>query len=218
MQNKLNIAILIPGHLRWWKDCKENFLKNFYNNHHQIDVYVDTYKSVFRTDYFLYDEKDRNIFLSDNEIKKLFDDINVVSFNIDTDDTKSGQIEKLQNVHKTLKKTHKKYDLVVRTRFDIMLEEKINYDKIYEECKKNEKLIFIGSRSGDDLYNDMFAICLPETFQIYAERFKHGDVDWNEGIHHGSLKKIMEKENITYNMDTCLYIKRHENLIQKYGE
>jgi len=206
--NKLSIAIVIPGHLRYWTDCKENFLENLYDESHNIDVFIDTYNSVFRTDYHSYNEFEKKHFLDEKQIKQLFDGINVVSFNIDDDDTKHSQETKLKNVHESLVQHKKKYDLIVRTRFDIFLEKKINYFEIYKQCMENPKLIFIGKGGADGLLNDMFAVCLPEAFDIYADRFKYGDVAWQEEHMHGSLKQINFHHGIVYNTDTWILLKR----------
>jgi hypothetical protein len=215
MQNKLKIAIVIPGHIRWWLDCKENFLQNFYDTNHDIDVFVDTYNSVFRSDKF--EEQKKKQFLSVEEIKNLFSGINVVSIDIQSDGKNTCQEAKLISIHEKLCSYEKKYDLIVRTRFDITLDTKINYLSIYDQCIKNPKLIFIGQGGSDGLLNDMFAVCLPETFNIYVNRFKYGDVQPPEGLLHGSLKRIKEIHGIVYNTETWIYLKRINGQIQKMG-
>jgi hypothetical protein len=217
MQDKLNIGILLPGHLRYWTDCKSNFLENLYDTNHNIDVYVDTYSSVFRSDYEMYGEKYKRIILSDAEIEELFIDMNVVRFNVDSDDTKYKQIPKLKKCYQMLVDNKKNYDLIVRYRFDMMLEKKIDYVKIYEECIKNPKLIFIGKGGMDGLLNDMFAICISKTFDIYMNRFKFSDYSNTEGMEHGSLKQIMIDHNIVYNMDTQILLKRPDDKIYRMG-
>lgn len=220
MQNKLNIGIIIPGHLRWWQDCKENFLKNIYDISHNIDVYIDTYETVFRSNGRSYGESDKKIFLNMEQIIKLFEGINVVYYNVEKEDKFSSQETKLKNAYEQLTESKKKYDLIMRTRFDLMVENKIDYNLIYEQCSKKPNLIFIGKGGGDGLLNDMFAICFPKSFEIYVDRFKYGDVDdvkkW-EGLQHGSLKQIIKHHNIEYNTDTWVFLKRTENFIQKMG-
>lgn len=217
MQNKLNIAIIIPGHLRFWSDCKSNFLDNVYDTDHNIDVYFDTYETVFHSEGKIYDEWKKSQFLNEKEILNLFDGINIVHYKVEKSDKNMSQEKKLQSAYKLLVEKGKKYDLVVKTRFDIMFEKKIDYRFMYEECVKKPKLIFIGKGGSDGLLNDMFAVCLPETFEIYVDRFKYGDLPVFEGLQHGSLKQIIDHHGIEYNTDTWVLLKRVNGIIQKMG-
>ena len=54
----MKIAILLPGHIRAWDVCKQNFMDTIYDNSHQIDVFVDTYNEIFRNDYVLHKENE----------------------------------------------------------------------------------------------------------------------------------------------------------------
>jgi hypothetical protein len=217
MRNKLKIAIVIPGHLRYWEDCRNNFLDNLYDTNHDIDVYVDTYLTVFRSDSRTYDEQNKKQFLTEEEIKKLFFGINVVKFNFDSNDMDKSQEHKIQSVYKLLLESNKKYDLVVRTRFDLLLDVELNYEQIYNKCSKNPKLIFIPKGGTDELLNDMLAVCLPDTFNIYADRFKYGDIETYEGLQHGSLKQISRHHNIEYDTNIKSFLKRVDGNIYEMG-
>jgi len=174
---------------------------------------------MFRSDYEILNEKERKVILSDEEIKSMFEGINVISFSIDSNDTypEFSQITKLQKCYKIFNDVKKTYDLVLRTRFDLMLEEKLDYKKIYQECLNNPKLIFIGKGGLDGLLNDMFAICLQRTFDVYMTRFKFSDFTNTEGMEHGSLKQIMIDHGIVYNTDTWILLKRPDEKIYKIG-
>ena len=213
----MNIAIIIPGHLRYWIDCKDNFLEKIYDQNHNIDVYIDTYTTIFRSDAIHSGESAIKQFLNFQQIKNLFDKINVVDFKFDDEDKDKTQEKKLQSVYESVLKSNKKYDLMVRTRFDLLLEDKLDYEFIYNECVKNPKLIFIGKGGDDGLLNDMFAVCLPESFDLYVNRFKYGDVEKYEGIHHGSLKQISRHHGIIYNTDAWIHLKRPNGKIYKMG-
>lgn len=169
----MKIAILLPGHLRSWINCKQNFLDMVYDTNHQIDVFVDTYDKVFRSDSYSEAEKGLEIVLDKEQIYKLFDGINVVNFNIEPElvgDAERLQIKKMSNVYDSFheyQKIHGTYDLVVRSRFDIVFDEKIDYEKIYSECKSNPKLIYIGNGGIDLEENDMFAISTTELMTLY---------------------------------------------------
>lgn len=213
----MNIAIIIPGHLRYWVDCRDNFLQKIYDRKHNIDVYVDTYETVFRSDYRTHNECDKKQFMNIQQIYNLFDGINVVSFNLDSEDKDKNQETKIKSVFESVLKSNKKYDLMVRTRFDILLDDELDYEFIYNECVKNPKLIFIGKGGEDGLLNDMFAVCLPEAFELYINRFKYGDIETNEGIHHGSLKQLSRQHGIVFNTDTWINLKRPDGKIYKMG-
>ncbi len=46
----MKIAVLLPGHIRTWDYCKQNFMDTIYDNNHTMDVFVDTYNEIFRPD------------------------------------------------------------------------------------------------------------------------------------------------------------------------
>ncbi len=137
----MKIAVLLPGHIRTWDYCKQNFMDTIYDKSHTIDVFVDTYNEIFRPDYELHDENKMNIIKTDDEISSLFDGINVVDLKIEK--TPIGnhsilqmyKILKITNTYEEYEKMNGKYDLVVKSRLDILLDEKLDYEKIYESCK-----------------------------------------------------------------------------------
>ncbi len=65
----MKIAILLPGHLRAWEYCKQNFISNLYDTSHQVDVFVDTYNNVFRHDYTLHKENELKIIKENNTVR-----------------------------------------------------------------------------------------------------------------------------------------------------
>lgn len=224
----MKIAILILGHLRAWEVCRENFLNTLYDETHQIDVFLDTYNRIFRSDYELYGENQIDFVLSDDAILKLFDNINVVDFKVEPElvgDSEGLQIRKILRVVKSYEeyeKIHGKYDLVVRTRFDLLLDKKIDYDYLLEGIKKNPKIIHIGNGSIDMEENDMFAVCDSDTFKIYGNRFLeiNGRDDYNLLLElcgkrffeipfiHGSLILIKSLYGLKYIQDIGISVVR----------
>jgi len=203
----MKIAVLLPGHIRTWDYCKQNFMDTIYDNNHTIDVFVDTYNELFRPDYELHDENKMNIIKSNDEITSLFDGINVVDLKIEN--TTIGnhsilqmyKILKITNTYEEYEKIHGKYDLVVRSRFDILLDKKIDYEKIYESCK-NSKLIHIGDGAVHRSDNDLCAVCNTDTFKIYGKRVLH-----DEGPH-GSMTVIANIYGIYYSQTIGISIVR----------
>ncbi len=148
-----------------------------------------------------------NIIKSNDEITSLFDGINVVDLKIEN--TTIGnhsilqmyKILKITNTYEEYEKIHGKYDLVVRSRFDILLDKKIDYEKIYESCK-NSKLIHIGDGAVHRSDNDLCAVCNTDTFKIYGKRVLH-----DEGPH-GSMTVIANIYGIYYSQTIGISIVR----------
>lgn len=204
----MKIAILIPGHIRAWDFCKENFMKNVYDTEHHIDVFIETYFQIFRTDYHLHKENEMQITKNEKEIRHMFDGLNVVHFGVE--EQRSGpaatmQKEKLLKCYMNFSefvKNNGAYDLVVRTRFDILFDEKINYNSILEQNIKNPKLIFIATGVINMRHNDMFCVCIPETFDLYANRFNNNDDP------HITMEQIERQHGIKYDNNTRISIVR----------
>jgi len=195
----MKIAVVMAGHLRGWDYCKKNFLENLYDTNHNFDVFCETYNEIYRTDYHLHNEKDMKITKTDEEIKSLFDGINVVKFGIEPEQL--GLSEKMQK-RKLLKVFNSfleyehfngKYDLCIRYRFDLLLDNKLDYEYILEKCTENKKLIFIGDGALHMPENDMFAITNSDTFKIYMNRLNTYPNQNEPMIHHWSMKHIQEQ-------------------------
>lgn len=194
----MKIAILIPGHLRAWEYCKQNFIEMLYDKQHQIDIFVDTYFQQFRIDCNTHDlgsyqkETQLNIILNDEQITNLFSHLNVVSLQIeDEHDVKNEfqqtgvwnveqqkpidgppHLRKLHKIQKSLKQYEHDngvYDLVVKTRPDILINGKINYDKLYEQTKKFPRFVCCGI-GFSTFPNDMINIGSSETIHSLLQR------------------------------------------------
>lgn len=203
----MKIAVLLPGHIRTWDHCKQNFMDTIYDSNHTIDVFVDTYNDIFRPDYELHDENKMNIVKNDDEISALFEGINVVDLKIERQNEglpsimQMNKILKVTNTYEEYENINGKYDLVVRSRCDILLDEKLDYEKIFESCK-NSKLIYIGNGAVHMPENDMFAICNTDTFKIYGKRFL-------EDLYpHGSMVMIANKYGVSYSQTIGISIVR----------
>lgn len=201
----MKIAIILPGHARAWDFCKENFLQTLYDKNHIIDVFVETYNEIFRTDYHLHNEFEMNVTKTDEEIKQMFEGINVVSFSIEPEVkgiSEQMQKRKILRVFDSFLKHEEKYgkyDLVVRSRFDLLLDEKLDYEKILERCSENPKMIYIGNGALHMPENDMFAVCNSDTFKIYINRLNTYPYQGEAMLHHHSMKYIAQTMGIVYN-------------------
>lgn len=196
----MKIAILLAGHLRFWEyECKDNFMKCLYQDGHDIDVFVDTYNSIFRSDYLVRRENEKVKIVCSDKIHKLFDGINVVSCVIEPElvGGEAMQVRKLLNVYDAYvnyEKSHGEYDLVIKSRFDIKLHAPLDYSKLKQECTSQNKILHIshGAVVCRQNENDMFCIGDTHTFKIYGNRHRNVAIQ----CVHSSIGVIQEVNGI----------------------
>jgi hypothetical protein len=193
----MKIAILLVGHLRFWKECRSNFLSCLYQDGYDIDVFVDTYYQMFRSDYSVRKENENCVNLTSSDIHALFRGINVVSFKIEPEllGGESMQVRKLLNVYDTYvnyENDHGKYDLVIKSRFDIKLHNTIDYLKLSKELSSLNKILHLsrGAVNSRPSENDMLAIGDTDTFKIYGNRHRRFSCV------HGSLGMIQKEDGV----------------------
>jgi hypothetical protein len=192
----MKIAIIFVGHVRSWVSCKKNNLEMLFSEKHNIDVYIETYKEGFRQDYALRKENNEKITYTEDDIKKLFEGINVVKISIESQPpggSVEGQTRKTVKAYEMFSSFIEErgpYDLIVKTRMDLYFDKKIDYDAILNECNENNKLI-LGCNVTDHI-NDTFAIGKPENMKKYFNRFTI--TGSNSPMH--SITSLGSKQNI----------------------
>ena len=178
----MKIAIMLPGYLRSWEYCKQNFMDTVIDPNHQIDIFIDTYDQMFGTTNTDRDEYKLKIKKTDVEIMELFSGLNVVSVYIEPEIVDGTlvqylQIKKLRNVYNAVvnyEKLNGPYDLYIRSRFDIKLKSILNYDELYTRCSTNPNLIIIPDNKTMNIgycQNDLFAISSKYGMDKYIFRF-----------------------------------------------
>lgn len=198
----MKIAILLAGHLRTWERCKNNFIETLSDvSNHEIDIFVDTYDQMFRTDYAVHNEQNFQRCLLKEDIVNSFHGLNVVSFSMEPEVlgiAHLNQARKLLKVFDTFSEYEAQngiYDLVVKTRPDIKILEKVNYSNIHSECSKFIKKLFI-SKGGVNclpLENDLLAISTSDIMKLYMNRFRiYSDIDCT----HSSLGVMARKNQL----------------------
>lgn len=174
----MNIAILLPGHIRAWDMCKVNFISNIYQTTgNNIDVFVDTYYQIFRTDAENRNEKSISVTKTEDEIKAMFEGINVVYWNIENEDTSSytalAKLKKMsagfQNYCQTNNKT---YDLVVRSRCDIMVDYPLDYPGILAQLQIDPNTVYCGTGILSSGPNDMLNISSAYNIDLILNRLE----------------------------------------------
>jgi hypothetical protein len=192
----MKIAIIYVGHVRSWNSCKKNNLEMLFSENHSIDVFIETYKEGFRQDYGLRNEENEKIVYTEDDIKNLFEGINVVKISIENQPpgaANDGQRMKILKSYEMFSKSIEEkvpYDLIVKTRMDLYFDEKIDYDSILNECNEKNKLI-LGCNVTDHI-NDTFAIGKPENMKKYFDRFSITE-DYSPM---NSISSLASKENI----------------------
>ncbi len=192
----MKIAIIYTGHIRSWTSCKKNNLEMLFNENDYIDVYIETYKEGFRHDYSLRNECNEKIIYEEDDIKKLFQGINVVKISIENqppgsaDNCQIRKIIKAYDMFSEFIEEKGPYDLVVKSRMDLYFDQKIDYVSVLNECNEKNKLI-LGYNVTDHI-NDTFAIGKPDNMKKYFNRFSI--TNHNSPMH--SISSLSSKENI----------------------
>ena len=186
----MKIAILIPGHFRTWTYCKKNFIQTICDSNYQIDIFVDTYNCQYRANRELKETNNKQIILDKNLIDQYLGDFNVVAGNVTDDDEldianfstsdwlpllfqyHTNKLFSVTNMFIEYEQTHYAYDLVVKTRFDVLLEDRLDYQMYYDKCKDNDSIVFGGTGIHVSGANDIFAIGNSAAMKKYGLRSK----------------------------------------------
>lgn len=202
----MRIAICISGLTRTYKQVYDNFVSCLINpnRHHDIDIFISTWlESDSNTSHQF--KRNQKIYDSNTDISDLISLYNPASIEVE-DKVQLGGCEKYsKRKSKTsvpaatmsmwykiakcdqLRRNReeavmKKYDWVVRTRFDLIHPERIvvdelNKDRIYVPKMWNR----VFPDSGDEWINDKFAIGPSQMMRVYSDVFYEIDSAWEDG-------------------------------------
>lgn len=214
----MRIAVLIAGHIRTWEYCKENFLNTIIQDGYDVDVFIDTYDEVYRTDYPVRNENSLRLNRSSSEILNLMDGLPVKYFNVEPEicvEAEYQQIRKLRQLYLAFEdyeySFNMKYDLCIKTRFDIQLKQKLDYEFLYS--KKDE--LFIADTKSVNVgrfQNDLFCVTGRRVFNQYIRRF---DIDIPTiqpyyGVH-GTLTELINRKGIIITDSIDIVLVRNDN-------
>lgn len=182
----MKVAILLVGHIRTWELCRENFIQRLQQSSgDQIDIFVHTYTQLtHKNNPYEKNPKD----LTQEEIMDKLSGLNVVQLIIEDCDTVTNDfIEKypkyrnfsganqgraLQMCNEMRKQyeieNNIQYDVIVRTRFDLILYSKPNFSK----CLSNDTIYICHGGSGGSP-DDMFAFGNRKVMDEYCDRHKY---------------------------------------------
>jgi|TARA_B110000259_G_scaffold187976_1_gene244285 hypothetical protein len=175
----MKIAILLCGHIRTWNECKSSFF-NFFPN--DVDIFVHTYTTKYSYHPFIKDKlqltneinqtqitKTNEMFGLPNFKRVVFekelsnDDVDLSEYPVNLDIY--SQIRKV-NLCNDLKKEWEKdynfkYDIVIKTRFDIYYQGLLNLENIY-----SNKIYYL-TCNGTLEPSDVCYLCLSKDFDKF---------------------------------------------------
>lgn len=183
----MKIAILLSGHLRTWEFCKENFISNLLDKNHEITIIVDTYTTTEVNDVWYtptipfekYSIEEKYL-KSVDEIKNYFSEIPNIIFNIvdevRCDNSRCEEPRKLFNTFKILESLNKEFDIVIRSRFDLKINKKIDYISVFAALKYNPKLLILSHNNSYSFRRDLNPVFAMSTFEN-MKLFYRRDID-----------------------------------------
>jgi hypothetical protein len=203
----MKVAICLSGFIRTWEYSKVSFIKNLLQDL-DCDIFIHTYKQ----NYYEYSSHKKDVIYTEDEIKQMFDGLNVKSIVIEDRDVVKEQIEseskkyeditnyKIRikessdeadnyvnlgiriydqlrkiNLCNQLRKDYQvknnvKYDLIVKSRFDVLYIDKINWSLFTEE-----NIAYNGTDGCGGFPDDLVAIGKEKPMNAYMDRFLNLD-------------------------------------------
>lgn len=197
----MRIAILLSGHIRTWNYCKQNFKDALIDEENEFTIIVDTYTQLDaskewydHTSYINY-KPDKSLIRTTEEIESYFSDFpnnckfifNIVD-EIRENNTREESFVKKYNTYKILDSLNENFDIVVRSRFDLMLNRKVEYNFFNNLFKENTKIIFQSYNNSYNFgrdQNDSFVISTKENIGLVMRK----DIDlFTENQLYGKVK------------------------------
>lgn len=197
----MKIAILLSGHIRSWNYCKQNFKDTLIDLENEFTIIVDTYTQLDaskewyeHTSYVNY-KPDLSLIRTQEEIKSYFSDFPPnckFIFNIEEEvrenDKREESFIKKYNTFKMLDAIAEEFDIVIRSRFDLMLNKRVDYNYFDSIFKTNKKIIFQSYNNSYNFgrdQNDSFVISTKENIGLVMRK----DIDlFTEDQLYGKVK------------------------------
>ncbi len=203
----MKIAICLSGFIRTWEQSKPSFFTNLVQDN-DCDIFIHTYNQ----NYYEYSAQKQDVYYSDEEIKEMFQDLNLKDIIIEDRDkifdkieTDSKKYENIQNykirikesseekdnfvnlgvrIYDQLRKIHHsnelrkkferennfEYDFIVKTRFDVLYVDKINWNSFTDS-----NIIYVGEGGTAGFPDDLVGIAKNDPINAYMDRFLYLD-------------------------------------------
>ena len=212
----MKIAVLLVGHLRTWDQCKENFINYIQDENHEVHVYIHTHDRIYNSMNISFNEK-----LKHNKMSiDMLSGINIRSLIIEPENTYLNYYKninnifdicygiyspalKLKNCNLIKNLSLEQYDLVVKTRPDIKLHSKLNYNDL---INKPDNIISVGKvmNTGAGTPDDIIAVGKPHIMDLYCNRIDLGiesSIETKEEVRicsHNTLKILSSLYSLNY--------------------
>lgn len=161
------IALCLSGKIRWGYFCFPYIYNSFLNGRKNVQTFIHTWDDddTIR----LYNPKKSSI-ENNQEIVDDFFKKNPLDKGINPEGNVHNNLSMFHSIKKSFELVPKKYDIVIRCRFDLFLEGKIDLDKIVHDIMSDKYDIYIPQEAYNySGYNDQIAIGSYKAMKIYSE-------------------------------------------------
>jgi hypothetical protein len=166
VRDKVKVALCISGQPRSSMFCFPYIYDAFMNNNHQVDVFIHTWDNTRVID--LYNPK--KVIIEDS--KKVLDTLlpNITLHNLKIEGNIEHNILMFYGIKQVYDLVDDDYDIVIRSRFDLLLQHKIDFQSIVDDLMSDIYDIFIPSEDFNmGGYNDQVAIGTKSSMKVYSE-------------------------------------------------
>jgi hypothetical protein len=164
----MKIALCISGKPRSSMFCYPYIYDAFMNNKHQVDVFIHSWNECRVLD--LYNPKKLEI-NSDSEALDVL--VPMLDLNgIKIEGNINNNVLMYYSIKKCFDLIEGEYDVVIRARFDLLLQPKFDIESILTDLKNKKYDIYIPTEEFNiGGYNDQLAIGTYDTMKIYSDTF-----------------------------------------------
>lgn len=218
MKNK-KIALCISGQPRSSMFCYPYIYDAFINNDYDVDVFIHTWNYCRAID--LYKPKKLEIESEQDILKEILTQINLN--NIQIEGNVSNNILMYYSIKKCFDLIDSSYDIVIRSRFDLLLQPKFDIHTIIDELFSKKYEIYIPNEIFNmGGYNDQLAIGTYDSMEVYSNTiFNLNDFSQISGKWHPEMFLGMQlnQNNIkVYQSDIDYRLVRYSNVITHWPE
>ena len=164
----MKIALCISGKPRSSMFCYPYIYDTFINNKYQVDTFIHSWDECRAID--LYNPKKLEI-NSDKELLKVLApmlDLNGIKIEGNT----NNNVLMYYSIKKCFDLIDEEYDIIIRARFDLLLQPEFDIETILTDLKNKKYDIYIPNEEFNmGGYNDQLAIGTSEAMKIYSNTF-----------------------------------------------
>lgn len=163
----MKIALCLSGLIRNSMFCFPYIYDSFLNNEYNVDVFIDTWNESKIIN--LYNPKKYSITSQEEVLESVLPQLKLNS-GIKIEGNIHNNILMFFSIKKCFDLVDDDYDIVIRCRFDLFLQDKIDFYKIVKGIIEKKYDMFIPGRAFNvGGYNDQLAIGNYKSMQIYSD-------------------------------------------------